>query len=153
MSRISRCNRGVKMNCWSSWRPRIRWRPRVPLLPRRRRTKISLQTLKDATWLLREAGSGTREIIDQLLIPHFQRLRAGMGFGTSEAIKRAVACGLGISCLSRCVVEDLLQSGSLIAPATELPRLSRRFHILVHERKRPSRGMELLVRYLQEVEN
>jgi DNA-binding transcriptional LysR family regulator len=127
--------------------------PKGPLLPRRRRTKISLQTLKDATWLLREAGSGTREIIDQLLIPHFQRLRAGMEFGTSEAIKRAVACGLGISCLSRCVVEDLLQSGALIAPATELPRLSRRFHILVHERKRPTRGMESLVRYLQEFEN
>jgi DNA-binding transcriptional LysR family regulator len=82
--------------------------PKGPLLPRRRRTKISLQTLKDATWLLRETGSGTREIIDQLLIPHLQRLRAGMEFGTSEAIKRAVACGLGISCLSRCVVEDLL---------------------------------------------
>jgi len=127
--------------------------PKGPLLPRRRRTKISLQTLKDATWLLREAGSGTREIIDQLLIPHLQRLRAGMEFGTSEAIKRAVACGLGISCLSRCVVEDLLQSGALIAPATELPRLSRRFHILVHERKRPTRGMESLVRYLQEVEH
>jgi DNA-binding transcriptional LysR family regulator len=127
--------------------------PKGPLLPCRRRTKISLQTLKDATWLLRETGSGTREIIDQLLIPHLQRLRAGMEFGTSEAIKRAVACGLGISCLSRCVVEDLLQSGALIAPATELPRLSRRFHILVHERKRPTRGMESLVRYLQEVEN
>ncbi len=127
--------------------------PKGPLLPRRRRTKISLQTLKDATWLLRETGSGTREIIDQLLIPHLQRLRAGMEFGTSEAIKRAVACGLGISCLSRCVVEDLLESGALVAPATELPRLSRRFHILVHERKRPTRGMESLVRYLQEVEN
>jgi DNA-binding transcriptional LysR family regulator len=124
--------------------------PKGPLVKRRRRTTISLQTLKDATWLLRETGSGTRETIDQLLIPYLQRLRAGMEFGTSEAIKRAVACGLGISCLSRCVVEDLLQSGALIAPATELPRLSRRFHILVHERKRPTRGMESLVRYLRE---
>jgi DNA-binding transcriptional LysR family regulator len=124
--------------------------PTDPIVPGKRRAKVSLQSLKDATWLLRESGSGTREIIDQLLIPHLERLRAGMEFGTSEAIKRAVACGLGISCLSRCVVEDLLQSGALIAPATALPRLTRRFHILVHERKRPTRGMESLVRYLKE---
>lgn len=124
--------------------------PSDPIVPRSRRGKVSLQALREATWLLRETGSGTRETIDQLLIPHLHRLRSGMEFGTSEAIKRAAAGGLGITCLSRCVVEDFLTTGSLVAPATELPRLNRQFQLLVHDQKRPTRGMESLMRYLSE---
>jgi DNA-binding transcriptional LysR family regulator len=114
----------------------------------RGRTKVSLPTLRAATWLLRETGSGTRETVDQLLIPHLHRLRAGVEFGTSEAIKRAAAAGLGITCLSRFVVEDLLRIGSLVAVATELPRLTRRFHLVVHGQKRLTRGVDSLTRYL-----
>ncbi len=124
--------------------------PSDPIVPRSRRAKVSLQTMREATWLLREAGSGTRETIDQLLIPHLHRLRPGMEFGTSEAIKRAAAAGLGITCLSRCVVEDFLTAGSLVAPPTELPQLNRQFHVLVHEQKRPTRGMDFLLKYLSE---
>lgn len=119
-----------------------------PLLRDRRKRKLSLKELSDATWLLREAGSGTREVIDQLLTPHLSSLRLGIEFGNSEAIKRAVACGLGITCLSRCIVEDLLRSGALVAMPTELPPLRRQFYIAVHEAKRRTRGMDLLLAYL-----
>jgi DNA-binding transcriptional LysR family regulator len=125
--------------------------PTDPIVPRTRHGKVSLQALRESTWLLRETGSGTREIIDQLLIPHLHRLRPGMEFGTSEAIKRAAASGLGITCLSGCVVQDLLQAGSLVAPATQLPRLTRQFHLVMHERKRLTRGMDLLINYLVDV--
>jgi DNA-binding transcriptional LysR family regulator len=124
--------------------------PTDPIVPRARRGKISLQALREATWLLRERGSGTREIIDERLIPHLHQLRHGIEFGTSEAIKRAAASGLGITCLSRWVVADLLQAGSLVAPATQLPRLSRQFHLLIHEKKRLTRGMDLLIKFLDE---
>jgi DNA-binding transcriptional LysR family regulator len=125
--------------------------PSDPIVPRGRRAIVSLQSLRKATWLLREAGSGTRESIDRLLIPHLHRLRPGMEFGTSEAIKRAAASGLGITCLSHCVVEDLLKAGTLVAPATALPRLTRQFHLLIHERKRLTRGVDLLIKYLFDV--
>ncbi len=124
--------------------------PTDPIVPRARRGTISLQVLREATWLLRETGSGTREAIDQLLIPHLHRLRPGMEFGTSEAIKRAAANGLGITCLSRCVVDDLLRAGSLVAPRTELPPLKRNFYLLTHGRKRLTRGMDLLLGYLDD---
>jgi DNA-binding transcriptional LysR family regulator len=118
-----------------------------PILPRGRK-RISLDTLRKATWLLREAGSGTREMIDQLLIPYLHHLRPGIEFGNPEAIKRAAASGLGITCLSRCVVEDLLQSGVLVAPPTELPNLTRRFYVVMHEQKKRTRGLDLLVGHL-----
>jgi DNA-binding transcriptional LysR family regulator len=120
-----------------------------PIVPRQRRRPISLAALRKATWLLREPGSGTHEIINQLLIPYLHRLRPGIEFGNPEAIKRAAASGLGITCLSRCVVADLLESGVLIAPLTELPHLTRRFYLVMHERKKRTRGLDLLTRYLE----
>ena len=117
-----------------------------PILQRSR--PVTLAMLRQATWLLRESGSGTRETIDQLLTPHLHQLRAGIEFGNSEAIKRAAASGLGISCLSRYVVEDFLTSGLLVAPASELPRLTRRFHLVTHGLKWRTRGLDLLLGYL-----
>src|ERR1039457_5978394 len=122
---------------------------RDPILARSRKRPISLHALRQATWLLRETGSGTREIINQLMIPHLQHWRPGIEFGNSEAIKRAAASGLGITCLSRYVVEDFLKSGVLVAPLTELPRLTRRFYLVMHEQKKRTRGLELLLSHLQ----
>jgi len=121
---------------------------RDPILPKRRDARISLEALSQATWLLREEGSGTREIINQLLIPHLHHLRPGIQFGNPEAIKRAAASGLGISCLSRYVVEDLLRTGELVEPLTELPPLKRRFYIVMHEQKKRTGGLDLLLHYL-----
>lgn len=84
-----------------------------------------------------------------MLIPHLHHLRPGIEFGNSEAIKRAAASGLGITCLSRYVVEDFLKSGVLVAPLTELPRLTRRFYLVMHEQKKRTRGLELLLSHLQ----
>lgn len=122
--------------------------PGHPILPKRRGRRIALSELRETTWLLREPGSGTREIVNQLLIPHLHHLKSGIEFGNSEAIKRAAAGGLGLTCLSRYVVADLLESGALIAPATELPRLSRRLSLVMHRSKQRTRGLERLLGHL-----
>ncbi len=122
---------------------------RDPILARGRKRPISIDTLSKATWLLREPGSGTREMISQLLIPYLHHLRAGIEFGNPEAIKRAAASGLGISCLSRYVVQDLLKSGELVAPPTELPPLKRRFYLVMHRQKKHTRGLDVLLRHLE----
>jgi DNA-binding transcriptional LysR family regulator len=122
-----------------------------PILPQEKSQRISLDTLSNATWLLREEGSGTREIINQLLVPYLHHLRPGIQFGNPEAIKRAAASGLGISCLSRFVVRDLLETGVLVAPLTELPPLTRHFYIVMHEQKKRTRGLDLLIEHLESV--
>ena len=119
-----------------------------PILPRRSSRPVSLAALRQATWLLREEGSGTREMIDQLLIPHLHQLRSGIEFGNSEAIKRATASGLGISCLSRYVVQDFLASGLLVTPSSQLPRLTRRFHLVLHALKWRTHGLDRLIAHL-----
>ena len=122
-----------------------------PILPRGKNERIPLETLSKATWLLREEGSGTREIINQLLIPYLHHLRPGIQFGNPEAIKRAAASGLGISCLSRFVVRDLLETGVLVAPPTELPPLTRHFYLVMHQQKKRTQGLDLLIHYLEGV--
>lgn len=77
----------------------------------------TLEALANAPWILRERGSGTREVLDHLLLAHLPHFQLVMELGNSEAIKHAVRHGIGISCLSRRVVAEQLASGALV----ELP--------------------------------
>ena len=97
--------------------------------------KLGVAQLRAAEWLLRESGSGTREAVEQALLPHLHYLQQSCEFGNSEAIKHATAAGLGISCLSHAVVADFLQSGRLVELKTSLPRLHRRFYLIHSKHK------------------
>ncbi|HWI78272.1 MAG TPA: LysR family transcriptional regulator [Ramlibacter sp.] len=116
-----------------------------PLCQRQRR--ITLDELRKASWLLREPGSGTREAVERVLGPHLRHMRSGISFGDSEAIKRAVAAGMGISCLSRWVVADMLRHQALKELDTTLPALSRMFHIVRHPQKHLSRSLDQFVQF------
>jgi DNA-binding transcriptional LysR family regulator len=109
--------------------------PSHPLAKAAKQRKLKVSQLAAAQWLLREAGSGTRETVDQALLPHLLNIPASMTLGSSEAIKNSAAEGLGISCLSRSVVRDLVAAKRLSVLATALPRLTRRFLMIHHERK------------------
>lgn len=55
-----------------------------------------------------------------------------MELGNSEAIKHAVRHGIGISCLSRRVVEEQLASGVLVELSIPLPPLMRTLYLIHH---------------------
>jgi DNA-binding transcriptional LysR family regulator len=107
--------------------------------------KIRIKDLRKVDWLLREPGSGTREAVEQVLLPHLHYINEGMIFGNAEAIKRAVAEKLGISCLSRWVISDLLASGRLVILQTPLPQLSRRFYLVHHKKKMLSTALDRFI--------
>jgi DNA-binding transcriptional LysR family regulator len=109
--------------------------PSHPLARSASRRKLSVKQLADAQWLLRESGSGTRESVERALLPHLLNIPASMTLGSSEAIKNAVAEGLGVSCLSRAVVRNLVAARRLCVLRTALPRLTRTFLMIHHERK------------------
>jgi DNA-binding transcriptional LysR family regulator len=109
--------------------------PSHPLARAAKQRKLRPKQLAEAEWLLREAGSGTRETVEQALLPHLLNIPASMTLGSSEAIKNAVAEGLGISCLSRSVVRNLLAAKLLCVLSTALPKLTRTFLMIHHERK------------------
>lgn len=109
--------------------------PGHPLAAAAKRGKLTAKQLGQARWLLREPGSGTREAVEQVLLPHLVHIQTAMTLGSSEAIKNAVAEGLGVSCLSRYVVRDLVTAKRLSVLVTPLPRLTRRFSLIHHRSK------------------
>lgn len=95
----------------------------------------SATALADATWIVREQGSGTREATDRWLTAGLGRLQVELELGSNEAVKRAVASGLGLGCLSRLAVAGAVARGELVELATPLPPMQRVFAIVVHRTK------------------
>ncbi|HYP66787.1 MAG TPA: LysR substrate-binding domain-containing protein [Thiobacillaceae bacterium] len=63
--------------------------------------RIPLKRLAQEPFLMREPGSGTRQALERLLTKHRLKVNVRMELGSNEAIKQAIAGGLGISVLSR----------------------------------------------------
>jgi DNA-binding transcriptional LysR family regulator len=98
--------------------------------------KPTLRQLADAVWILREPGSGTREASDRWLIEALQHVDVDLELGTNEAVKRVVALGLGLGCLSRHTVVDAISQGWLVEVKPPLPRMRRTLSIVMHRSKR-----------------
>ena len=109
--------------------------PKHELSKATKRGRLTTARLARALWLMREPGSGTREAVEQAVLNRFMSLPATMTLGSSEAIKNAVAEGLGISYLSRYVVQDFIAAKRLQILDTQLPKLTRRLTIIHHEKK------------------
>jgi DNA-binding transcriptional LysR family regulator len=62
---------------------------------------VSLARLAEQRFILREKGSGTRMGVDQFFKKHKFRSDIRMELGSNEAVKEAVAGGLGIGIVSR----------------------------------------------------
>ncbi|MDR3425913.1 MULTISPECIES: LysR family transcriptional regulator [Silvimonas] len=103
---------------------------------------VSPTQLATARWLLREPGSGTREVLSGALLPLAGSLEVALELGTSEAIKGAVRAGLGLACLSHRTVSGELARGELIALATPELDLTRHFYLIRARDKIPTQGMQ-----------
>lgn len=117
--------------------------PDHPLL----QAPVTLDALAQAPWILREAGSGTREVVEHILLSHLSHFDLVMELGNSEAIKHAVRYGIGISCLSRRVIEEQLLTGVLVEVPVPLPRLNRALYLIHHRQKHMSKALERFLSY------
>lgn len=61
---------------------------------------ISLERIAAEPFIMREPGSGTRKSVQSLFDEHKLPLKVQLDLGSNEAIKQAIAGGLGISILS-----------------------------------------------------
>ncbi|MDU4092417.1 MAG: DNA-binding transcriptional regulator YeiE [Pantoea sp.] len=120
--------------------------PDTPL----RQQPVTLESLAAAPWILREQGSGTREIVDYLLLSHLPHFQLALELGNSEAIKHAVRHGMGISCLSRRVIAEQLETGSLVEIPVPLPTLSRTLYRIHHRQKHISKALSRFLSYCRE---
>lgn len=113
---------------------------------------VSLESLAREPWILRERGSGTREVLDHLLLPQLPDFNLVMELGNSEAIKHAVRHGIGISCLSRRVIAEQLASGSLVEIHLPVAPLVRKLYLIHHRQKHISGALSRFLTYCREVQ-
>ncbi len=78
------------------------------------RAPLSAKELVALPFVMRERGSGTREVIEAALAKKRLVIEPVMSLGSTEAVKNAVAARLGVAIVSRLAVELELVSRSLV---------------------------------------
>ena len=73
------------------------------------KTNIPIQALNGEQFIMREPGSGTRQAVQSLFEEHDVEVKVRLELGSNEAIKQAIAGGLGISVLS---VHTIISEGT-----------------------------------------
>src|SRR5271168_808705 len=79
-----------------------------------RKSRVPLSDLADETFLMREPGSGTRSLMEQLFESARVRPKIGMAMSSNETIKQAVIAGLGIAFISAHTVATELDERRLV---------------------------------------
>lgn len=81
--------------------------------PLARRRAVPARLLARESFIVREPGSGTRAVAHAALRAANIQTRTALVLGSTEAIKQAVAAGLGLAIVSRDTCADQLASGKL----------------------------------------
>ena len=76
--------------------------------------ELSPETLREGELLLREQGSGIREVIEHALLLHRIQVHPLFTLPDNEAIKQMVMSGVGAAIVSALAVQRELTSGELI---------------------------------------
>lgn len=90
---------------------------------------IALDQLQEYRWILRESGSGTRNVFDQAVQRAGGFIENTFALNRQEAIKQSVKANLGVGSLSRLSILEDIQAGNLVELVSPLD-LSRRFSIV-----------------------
>jgi len=94
------------------------------------RKNVSLKELKKESFISREKGSGTRQIMEAEFKKLGVHLNVMYEFNNSEAIKNAVLSNLGVSVLSKLVVKKELKNKSLRKIDLKDFKIARWFYLL-----------------------
>ncbi|MGZ3623541.1 MAG: LysR family transcriptional regulator [Ktedonobacteraceae bacterium] len=111
---------------------------------------ITLARLSEETFLQREEGSGTRAALEEIFEIAGMPLKVGMVLGDVEAIKRAVAAGLGISVISELAVRREIHYGTLSILNVEMFPIQRRWYIARLAQRPLTVNVDAFIKFLHE---
>lgn len=74
---------------------------------------MNLHDLQNHTWITREEGSGTGEYINHVIRSNGLKVKSLLTISSNQGIKESVIKGMGISLLSRSVIEREVKHGDL----------------------------------------
>jgi DNA-binding transcriptional LysR family regulator len=106
--------------------------------PLANKKRIPVKSLASESFLVREAGSGTRGAMERFFAERGQEIRSSMEMSSNEAIKQAVQAGLGLGILSLQTLEMELALKRLAVLAIEDFPIMRHWYIVHRDDKRLS---------------
>lgn len=116
---------------------------------------MPLHKLSAQRWLMREVGSGTRQVALAHFAAHDFSPQIAMNLGSNEAIKHGVAAGLGMAVLSKLALMPLsdpnaqtLLPGLAIVPVQHFP-IHRQWSVVWRRDQAQSAAARAFVRYLE----
>ena len=112
--------------------------------------RVTLREFCREPLLMREQGSGTREVIEAALRRKGVDVRPTMNLGSTEAIKRSVAAGVGVAIVSALTVEQELRDGRLATLRLADCDLKRSLHVVEARNRSASRTVTAFLSLLEE---
>lgn len=94
--------------------------------------------LAEVPFMVRESGSGTRDVIEAALVERGVEVKPTMHLGSTEAIKNAVARGLGVAMVSRLAVALECEIGRIREVEVTDLKVRRALHCLTLRGKQHS---------------
>ena len=111
--------------------------------------KIPLKQLAGVDLLMREAGSGTRQATLEFLATHHMTPRIRMTLGSNEAVKHAVAAGLGLAIMSRhAIAVDPARDGLSVLSVAGLP-VKRSWQVVWRQDRRLPRAATVFMDFVR----
>ena len=102
------------------------------------KSSISLDALRDETFVVREKGSGTRTAMERFFSEHNMDISSSLEMNENEAIKQAVQAGMGLGIVSLHTLELELETGRLVILDVEGFPIMRHWYLVHREDKRLS---------------
>lgn len=109
------------------------------------RENVHIKDILEYPFLVREDGSGTRELFQKELEKHKAMVHVKWTAHSFDSILSALSENLGISVLSRRVAQPYVQQGKLHAIDISDMLLTRSFSLVYHKNKYLTEHMKLLI--------
>lgn len=132
----------------------------VVITPNTEKYRKFVDEKQDAKWIvdealiMREEGSGTRKEAEKQLKKigiYPAKLNVIASMENTEAIKRAVASGMGISLISKLAAEDEIQKGKLLAFPISVDDMRRDINVIYNRNLQLSRSSERFIKVVKEL--
>ena len=106
--------------------------------------------LKNIPWIVREKGSGTRKMLEDLVEKkklRWEDLDITLELPSNESVREAVVAGVGATLISRHVVNLSLQTGLLKSATLDFP--PRNYHMIFRKERQSSAAEDALIELIQ----
>lgn len=119
--------------------------------PLAKRGRASRRELAGREFVVREKGSATRRLTEEWFRRHRLELRTGLELASPEAVKRAVAAGLGATVTSRFSIGWEARHGLLVPLRVPGLPIRRQLSLIRRKDKTPSQAMEAFLALAREL--